>query len=149
MSITAAKRHSIPLKKFGLPEQEKYPLDTAKRVKAAATYSAKEHNRGNLSDAQFSKIQHHIQEVKPKFGIGGEHPKPIAHGHAHAASTHAAHTSSGASTMAQHHEASINHSHAAVAHRNAGNEDKAKEHDEAAEHHKGMMVALKAKGVLR
>jgi len=44
--MTAKRRHSLPASKFGLPEQEKYPLDTPGRAvnaKARATQMVKKH----------------------------------------------------------------------------------------------------------
>jgi hypothetical protein len=54
--ITAAKRHALPKKEFGLPEQEKYPVDTKKRARAALAYASKEEHAGKLSEAQKEKI---------------------------------------------------------------------------------------------
>lgn len=41
MTITAAKRHSLPKSKFADPTHEKYPIDTKKRAKAALSYGAR------------------------------------------------------------------------------------------------------------
>lgn len=57
---------------FGLPSEKKYPLDNPAHVRAAASYGAKEHNAGRLSDEKFSELQSNLKKAKEKFKIGEE-----------------------------------------------------------------------------
>lgn len=55
--MTAERRHSLPSSKFGLPSQEKYPMDTrgrAANAKARATQMVAKHK---LSPASAAKIR--------------------------------------------------------------------------------------------
>lgn len=69
---TQAEREKMPEHTFGDPENKKYPLDTPDHVRAAASYAAKEHNAGRLSDAKFKEISARINKAREKFGIGEE-----------------------------------------------------------------------------
>ena len=69
---TQAEREEMAKSEFGDPENKKYPLDTPEHVRAAASYAAKEHNAGRLSDAKFNEIQARINKAKKKHGIGEE-----------------------------------------------------------------------------
>ncbi len=71
-SISAAKRRSIPESQFAWPEKKKYPVDTKKRTKAAASYLVKEHNAGLVPDSVFSKARAIIRRAAKKFGIETE-----------------------------------------------------------------------------
>lgn len=69
---TQAEREKMPEHLFGDPENKKYPLDTPEHVRAAASYAAKEHGAGRLSDAKFKEIQARINKAREKFKIGEE-----------------------------------------------------------------------------
>lgn len=69
---TQAEREKMPAHVFGLPDEKKYPLDSPEHVRAAASYGAKEHNAGRLSDDKFAELSKHIETAKKKFGIGEE-----------------------------------------------------------------------------
>jgi hypothetical protein len=69
---TQSEREKMPEHLFGLPAEKKYPLDSPEHVRAAASYSAKEHEAGRLSDEKFAEIQGHLKTAKKKFGIGEE-----------------------------------------------------------------------------
>lgn len=72
---TQAEREKMPEHLFGLPDEKKYPLDTPEHVRAAASYAAKEHNAGRLSDEKFSTLQANLKKAREKFGIGEENKK--------------------------------------------------------------------------
>ena len=69
---TQAEREKMPEHAFGDPENKKYPIDTPEHVRAAASYAAKEHNEGRLSDAKFKEISARINKAREKFGIGDD-----------------------------------------------------------------------------
>lgn len=69
--MLAAKRHSLPKKDFGLPGQEKYPVDTKKRARAAKAYASKEEHAGKLTPAQKAKIDRKAN--KKLYGAGARH----------------------------------------------------------------------------
>jgi uncharacterized protein len=69
---TQAEREKMPEHLFGLPDKKKYPLDTPEHVRAAASYGAKEHNAGRMSDHDFATLQANLKKAKKKFGIGEE-----------------------------------------------------------------------------
>ncbi len=69
---TQSEREEMPESQFADPENKKYPLDTPEHTRAAASYAAKEHNAGRLSDAKFNEIQARINKARKKHGIGEE-----------------------------------------------------------------------------
>lgn len=69
---TQAEREKMPEHLFGLPDEKKYPLDTPEHVRAAASYGAKEHNAGRLSDEKFATLQENLKKAKERFGVGEE-----------------------------------------------------------------------------
>lgn len=74
MSITAAKRASLPKREFAIPSQNKYPIDTAARTRNAA--ARLEQNKGSLSSAEYSAAKGRIAAAAKKFGIQSEYNKP-------------------------------------------------------------------------
>jgi len=78
MSITAAKRASLPKREFAIPSQNKYPIDTAARTRNAA--ARLEQNKGSLSPSEYSAAKSRIAAAAKKFGIQSEYNKPKARG---------------------------------------------------------------------
>lgn len=70
MSITAAKRKSIPTREFAIPSQKKYPIDTAARTRNAA--ARLEQNKSGISSAEYSEAKSRIASAAKKFGITSE-----------------------------------------------------------------------------
>lgn len=66
---TQSEREKMPEHLFGLPDEKKYPLDTEEHVRAAASYGAKEHNAGRLSDEKFSQLKSRIKAAKKRLGM--------------------------------------------------------------------------------
>lgn len=64
--MTAARRHSLPKSKFGLPGQEKYPLDTRGRAANAKGRATQQVKKGNLSSASAAKIRARANRVLGK-----------------------------------------------------------------------------------
>ena len=69
---TQAERDKMAESQFADPENKKYPVDTPEHTRAAASYAAKEHNAGRLSDAKFTEIQARINKARKKHGVGEE-----------------------------------------------------------------------------
>ena len=69
---TQAERDKMHESAFADPANKKYPIDTAEHTKAAASYAAKEHNAGRLSDSKFGEMMARINRARKKFGIGQE-----------------------------------------------------------------------------
>jgi hypothetical protein len=72
--ISAAKRIRLPTDKFALPDQRKYPIDTASRTRNAA--ARLEQNKARLSPADYSKAKAAIGRAAKKFGIHSEYNEP-------------------------------------------------------------------------
>lgn len=71
MSITAAKRESIPKSEFAVPGKRKYPVDTAARTRNAA--ARLEQNKSGMSSAEYSSAKAKIAAAARKFGIKSEY----------------------------------------------------------------------------
>lgn len=69
---TQGEREEMHESEFADPENKKYPIDTPEHTRAAASYAAKEHNAGRLSDAKFKEISARINKAREKHGIGEE-----------------------------------------------------------------------------
>ena len=69
---TQSEREKMPEHLFGDPPNRKYPLDTPEHTRAAASYAAKEHNAGRMSDGKFHEIMANVNRARKKFGIGEE-----------------------------------------------------------------------------
>jgi hypothetical protein len=65
MAISAAKRKSLPSSKFGLPQQKKYPVDTAKRARNALSRAAQ-----NATPAQQAQIKRKVKAKYPGIKVG-------------------------------------------------------------------------------
>jgi hypothetical protein len=78
MSISAAKRRSLPKREFAIPSQNKYPIDSAARTRNAA--ARLEQNKGSLSPAEYSAAKGRIAAAAKKFGIQSEYNKPKTRG---------------------------------------------------------------------
>lgn len=72
--ISAAKRRSLPADKFAIPEKNAYPIDTAARVRNAA--SRLEQNKGRLTSAEYSSAKSRIARAAKRFGIHSEFNAP-------------------------------------------------------------------------
>lgn len=72
--ISAAKRKSLPEGKFALPEERKYPIDTAARVRNAA--ARLEQQKGSMPAAKYAKAKAAIARAAKKFGIDSKFNKP-------------------------------------------------------------------------
>lgn len=75
------KRIRMPIDKFALPDQNKYPIDTAARTRSAA--ARLEQNKARLSPTEYSKAKAAIGRAAKKFGIhyesAGETPRATDH----------------------------------------------------------------------
>jgi hypothetical protein len=69
--ISAAKRNALPAGKFALPDQRKYPIDTAARVRNAA--ARLEGQKGSMPEAQYKKARTAIAAAAKRFGIESEY----------------------------------------------------------------------------
>jgi len=70
--LTANKRNSLPKSDFGLPGQEKYPVDTKARAANAKARSTQMVNKGKLSPSSKSKIDAKANRVLDKGKRGAE-----------------------------------------------------------------------------
>lgn len=61
--MTAARRRSLKKSQFGLPEEDKYPLDTRGRAANAKARATQQYKKGNLSLAKKKKIDRRADEV--------------------------------------------------------------------------------------
>lgn len=73
MSVSAAKRKSIPEGEFALPELRKYPIDTAARTRNAAARLEQMRKRGLVSESQYKEAKGRIGKAAKKFGIDSEY----------------------------------------------------------------------------
>lgn len=64
--MTAERRKSLPKSEFGLPEQEKYPMDTRGRAGNAKARATQQVKKGNLSPAQASRIRAKADRILEK-----------------------------------------------------------------------------------
>jgi len=71
--ITAAKRASLPKSKFGLPAQEKYPVDTAARARNAKARAAQQVGK-SITPAQKAQID---RKANPVITKAGGNPAPV------------------------------------------------------------------------
>lgn len=55
--MTAARRHSLPASKFGIPSEEKYPMDTRGRAANAKGRATQQVKKGRLSPATAARIK--------------------------------------------------------------------------------------------
>lgn len=55
--LTTKRRKALPTKKFALPGERKYPVDTRNRAVTAKAYAQKEYDKGNLSEADLNQIR--------------------------------------------------------------------------------------------
>jgi uncharacterized protein len=69
---TQKEREKMKESEFADPANLKFPIDTPEHTKAAASYAAKMHNSGELSDAKFNEIMARVNKARKKFGIGEE-----------------------------------------------------------------------------
>lgn len=76
MTITAAKRKSLPRGEFALPGQRKYPIDTAARTRNAA--ARLEQNKSGMSSSEYASAKSRIASAAKKFGIHSEYNKKSA-----------------------------------------------------------------------
>lgn len=53
---TMKQRKAMPASQMGLPDQEKYPMDTKKRCVAAKAYAKQELDKGKLNWVQYNQI---------------------------------------------------------------------------------------------
>lgn len=67
MAITAAKRRSLPLQEFGLPEKRGYPLDTAGRARSALSRAS-----ANATPQQQTRIRRKVAELYPGIKQAGK-----------------------------------------------------------------------------
>lgn len=72
MAITAAKRASLPKSKFGLPAQEKYPVDTVARAKNAKARASQQVGK-SITPAQKAQID---RKANPVIKAAGGNPAP-------------------------------------------------------------------------
>lgn len=63
MSISAHARHRLPKSEFGLPEEEKYPVDTRGRAVAAKGRATQQARKGSLSAEDAARIKAKANEV--------------------------------------------------------------------------------------
>jgi hypothetical protein len=64
--LKAGKRKKLPKKKFGLPGQRKYPVDTPGRAANAKARAKQQLNKGKLSKSAYSKIVSKANKVLGK-----------------------------------------------------------------------------------
>ena len=73
MAITAAKRASLPKSKFGLPAQEKYPVDTVARARNAKARASQQVGK-SITPAQKNQID---RKANPVIANAGGNPAPV------------------------------------------------------------------------
>lgn len=71
--IDAETRKSLPTDRFALPEERKYPIDTAARVRNAA--ARLEQQKDSMSSEKYSKARARIAAAAKRFGIDSEYNK--------------------------------------------------------------------------
>jgi phage I-like protein len=74
MTISAAKRRSLPGDKFAVPGKRAYPIDTAARTRNAA--ARLEQNKSSLSSSEYAEAKRRIAAASKRFGIKSEYSKP-------------------------------------------------------------------------
>lgn len=73
--IDAQTRKGLPTDQFALPDQRKYPIDTAARTRNAAARLEQMKKAGKISDSDYSKARAAISRAAKKFGIDSEYNK--------------------------------------------------------------------------
>lgn len=76
LSITAAKRKSLPSSSFGDPAARKYPLDSAARTRNAA--ARLEQNKSGMSPSKYRQIRARIARAAKRFGIESQYNEPAS-----------------------------------------------------------------------
>lgn len=84
MTITALTRRGLPKSEFGLPNERKYPVDTAARARSAKSYASKEEHKGHISKKQEAQID---RKANGKLGDGSSMGRASRH-LAHEATSH-------------------------------------------------------------
>jgi hypothetical protein len=67
--ISAEKRKGLPTSSFALPEQKKYPIDTAARTRNAAARLEQAKAAGKIGGGDYTKAKKRIAAAAKKFGI--------------------------------------------------------------------------------
>lgn len=72
--LTTKKRNSLKSRSFGLPKERKYPMPDKSHARNAKARASQQYNKGNITDAEKSKI------FKKADKLLGKHKKEYVNG---------------------------------------------------------------------